>query len=279
MKPAPFDYARVTNTAEAVAALSRDEGGAKLIAGGQSLVPMLNLRLAPVDLLVDIGGIAELRQSQETGDAVGLGACVTHAEIEDGAAPDPARGLMRRVAGGIAYRAIRNAGTIGGSLALADPSAEWPVTLLALGAKVETLGPAGARTIPVETFLLGAYTTALAENELITRIAVPRVSPEARWGVFKLCRKTGEFATSVAVVVIDAGRGVRRIALGGTGGAPLLLERTAATLDGKAWSLALADRIAEAVRAELAATDRGFDAFALQVHAASIVRAAREALA
>jgi carbon-monoxide dehydrogenase medium subunit len=279
MKPAPFEYRRVASAAEAVAALSGGEGGAKLIAGGQSLVPMLNLRLAPVDLLVDVGGIAELRRWQETGDAVSLGACVTHAEIEDGAAPDPARGLMRRIAGGIAYRAIRNAGTIGGSVALADPSAEWPVALLALDARIEALGPAGSRTIPVGAFLRGAYTTALAENELITRVTIPRLSPEARWGVFKLCRKTGEFATSVAVVAIDPASGLRRIALGGTGGAPLLLDRTAAALDGTPWSDALADRVAQSARAELGASGRGFDAFALHVHAASITRAAKEAVA
>jgi carbon-monoxide dehydrogenase medium subunit len=279
MKPAPFEYRRVTNAEEAVAALAHGAGGAKLLAGGQSLVPMLNLRLAPVDLLVDISGAADLRRTTDTADGVVFGACVTHAEIEDGAAPDPAGGLMRRIAGGIAYRAIRNAGTIGGSLALADPSAEWPVALLALGATVEALGPAGARTTPMHAFLRGAYATALDETEMVTRITVPRVSAGARWGVFKLCRKTGEFATSVAVALIDPGRGVRRIALGGTGGAPLLLEKTAAVLDGKPWSAALAERVTEAARAELGASDRGFDSFAFQVHSTSILRAVKEALA
>ena len=89
MKPAPFEYRRVTNAEEAVAALAHGAGGAKLLAGGQSLVPMLNLRLAPVDLLVDISGAADLRRTTDTADGVVFGACVTHAEIEDGAAPDP----------------------------------------------------------------------------------------------------------------------------------------------------------------------------------------------
>src|SRR5699024_10922458 len=125
MKPAPFEFAQPATTEEAIALLQGREGMAAAMAGGQSLVPMLNLRLAPLELVVDLSRVETLKSVSERGASVVFGACVTHAAIEDGRTPDPADGLMRRIAGGIAYRAIRNRGTIGGSVALADPAAEW----------------------------------------------------------------------------------------------------------------------------------------------------------
>jgi carbon-monoxide dehydrogenase medium subunit len=125
MKPAPFDYARPSSLADAIALLASDELSLKLLAGGQSLGPMLNLRLVQPDLLVDITAVPELRRAEADGDGVLIGACVTHADIEDGRVPDPTEGVLPAVARGIAYRAVRNRGTIGGSLAHADPAADW----------------------------------------------------------------------------------------------------------------------------------------------------------
>ena len=158
----------------------------KFIAGGQSLGPMLNLRLAQPDLLVDLTGIAELMQVEETADSLSIGACVTHSDIEDGRVPDLEGGVLRSVARGIAYRAVRNRGTIGGSVAHADPSADWIACLAALGASVLVRGATGRRSVPIEEFMLGVFETALAPGELVQAISVPRVSPRAQWGYYKV---------------------------------------------------------------------------------------------
>src|SRR5262245_61563170 len=155
MKPAAFDYVRPSTVAEALAALASTPG-ARVLAGGQTLGPMLNLRLAQPPLLVDITRIGELAAVTEEKDAVTVGATVTHAAIEDGRVPDPAGGFLSRVARGIAYRAVRTRGTIGGSLAHADPSADWLTCLTALRAEVVIAGPTGSRRVPLSGFVRGA---------------------------------------------------------------------------------------------------------------------------
>lgn len=214
MKPAPFDYLRPTDLAEASAALA--DGNAKPVSGGQSLGPMLNLRLARPSLLVDLAKLPEARRVEEQADGILYGAAITHAEFEDGAVPDPTPGFLARIAHGIAYRAVRNRGTIGGSLAHADPAADWPTTLAALGAVVHLAGPAGRRTLPVEDFILGAFETALAGGEIITGVFVPRASSSARFGYRKSCRKVGEFAEAMCAVLSDPARGVHRLVIGAT---------------------------------------------------------------
>src|SRR5437588_542278 len=130
MKPAAVDYVRARSLAEALDLLARPNIDARVMAGGQSLVAMMNLRVASPDLLVDIARLPELGAVTEEESTVFYGACVTHAAIEDRRVADPSRGLMPKVAEGLAYRAIRNRGTLGGSLALADPAAEWPSPLI-----------------------------------------------------------------------------------------------------------------------------------------------------
>src|SRR5262249_32489343 len=147
MKAPTVDYVRPESLAEAVYRLGHAQGEARVIAGGQSLVAMMNLRLASPGLLIDIARLPELAAVAEDSDAVTLGACVTHAAIEDGRVPDPSRGLMPRVAASLAYRAIRTRGTVGGSLALSDPAAEWPTVLTALYAEVAVRGPNGQRSL------------------------------------------------------------------------------------------------------------------------------------
>ena len=148
MKPAPFDYVRPTSVAEASVALGRRGATTAAIAGGQSLVPMLALRVALPDLMVDISRLDDLKIVTRTPDSLWLGALTTHAAIEDGNVPDIFHGLMRRVAGQISYRAVRNHGTIGGSVALADPAADWPCCLIALDASVRVGGRGGWRCLP-----------------------------------------------------------------------------------------------------------------------------------
>jgi carbon-monoxide dehydrogenase medium subunit len=230
VKPAAFDYVRAGSVAEAVALLAEAAGAARVLAGGQSLGPMLNLRLARPARLVDVKRAAGLRALAADEATFSLGAGWTHAEIEDGAVEDPAQGLLRHVARGIAYRAVRNRGTIGGSLAHADPAADWVSTVTALGGAIVAEGPRGVRRIAAETFFLGAFATALAEDEVLTAIELPRLSGQARWGYHKLCRKTGEFARAIGVAVLDPARGLARVLMGAVEAAPILLPDTAARL-------------------------------------------------
>ena len=223
MKAAAFGYARARSTAHA-ADLLAEHPGSRLIAGGQSLGPMLNLRLARPATLVDIRTCSELRRYAETSDAVVYGAAVTHAEIEDGAVPDPSPGWIRAAARNIAYRAVRNRGTIGGSLAHADPAADWPVVLIALGAEVWIEGPAGGRAESLASFLRGPFATSLAPGEILTAVRVPRPSPSARFGYCKLAAKRGEFAQALSAAFEDPGRGENRAVIGAIERPPLVVE-------------------------------------------------------
>lgn len=223
MKAAPFDYERPADIASALVLAARGDLTVKLIAGGQSLGPMLNLRLIAPDLLVDIGGIPELTRVEVEDDALILGACVTHADIEDGRVPDVTQGLLPAVARHIAYRAVRNRGTIGGSLAHADPAADWVSCLAVLSASVRIREADATRDVAVDAFILAAFTTELAPQALIEAIRVPRLSPRARWGYRKACRKPGEFAHAIAAVIIDPERGLCRAVFGATEGRPIVL--------------------------------------------------------
>ncbi|MGE4562383.1 MAG: FAD binding domain-containing protein [Rhodospirillales bacterium] len=229
MKPFAFDYEKPATIAAALALLGEAGDDAKVLAGGQSLGPMMNMRLARPRQLVDITGIPELRQVTDDGDAVVFGACVTHATIEDGRIPDPTGGMMPDVAGGIAYRAVRNRGTIGGSLVHADPAADWITTLAAIGAEVTVTGNGGQRQIAVDKLMMSTFETSLAAGELLVSIRVPKFSSDARWGYYKFCRKTGEFAEAMSAIIVDPARGKTRVAIGAIDTRPVVIA-DAATL-------------------------------------------------
>ena len=160
----------------------------------------------------------------ETPEAVRFGAMVTHAQIEDGLVPDPTRGLMPFVARGIAYRAVRNRGTLGGSLCHADPAADWVNAMPLLGASCLVAGPDGTREVPAAGFMASAFETALGEGELLTAVQVPRRSAATRWAYRKFCRKTGEFANALAACLLDPSDGTERVVLGALDGAPHVVE-------------------------------------------------------
>jgi carbon-monoxide dehydrogenase medium subunit len=278
VKPVAFDYARPTELADAVGLLAAGERSAKVLAGGQSLGPMLNLRLAAPDLLVDITRIAELARVEESTDAVVLGACVTHAAIEDGRVADATRGIMSKVARGIAYRAVRNRGTLGGSLAHADPSADWITALAALDATVMVAGAAGRRTLPVAELMVGAFESSLAPDEVLEAVRIPRVSASTRWGFHKICRKAGELAEAIAAVLWDPDRGVERVVVGATGSAPVVVEDAARLHEGRR------ERMRDGVpgdtpegRRLLAHEGMGADAYERQLHIVALRRALAEA--
>lgn len=274
MKPAPFSYHRARSIEDAVSALANCDGAAQALAGGQSLVPMLNLRLVLVDLLVDLGAIAALKATTETPDSIRYGALLPHCAFEEARVPDASNGLIPLVAAQIAYRAVRTRGTIGGAIALADPAADWLTAMLALEARVALVGPAGRRLVPIADFVIGPYSTALAPAELIEAIEVPRRAASERWGRCKIVRKTGEYAESMAIALLDRLHGTARVVVGAVDGAPILLRQAA--------KAALADATAKAelrdvVRAELAGN--GFSPAKLELHSNVAVRAISQAMA
>jgi aerobic carbon-monoxide dehydrogenase medium subunit len=231
MKASAFDYVRADSVAHAVELLAADPDGARVLAGGQSLGPMLNLRLARPSMLIDIKRVASLRGLDADDRMLRLGACWTHAEIEDGVVEDTTCGLLQSVARGIAYRAVRNRGTIGGSLAHADPAADWVTAMAVLGADVIVHGPGNAvRRCGADAFMRAGFATDLQRGEMIAAIEVPRLSPGARWGYYKVCRKRGEFATAIGAAVLDASVGIARVVCGATSGPPVLLPNAAARL-------------------------------------------------
>lgn len=269
MKPAAFDYAVPRTLDEAVALLGQGPA-AKLLAGAQTLGPMLNMRLVQPSLLIDITRIPELTRVEESGDAIVFGACVTHASFEDGRVPDLAGGILRRVARGIAYRAVRTRGTIGGSLAHADPAADWLSCLAALGAEAILYDGRSRRHIPVATLMTGVFETAIAEREILEALRVPRLSKGARFGYHKICRKIGEFAEAIGAVLIDPERGVQRAVAGATEAPPIVIDGNDALLR--------SDGGLDPARTELGA--RGLtDPYSLQLHAVALLRAAQEAQA
>jgi carbon-monoxide dehydrogenase medium subunit len=274
MKAPAIDYVRPRSLAEAIDLLARAADEARVIAGGQSLVAMMNLRIASPGLLIDIARLPELAAVAEDDDAVTLGACVTHCAIEDGQVVDPSRGLMPRVAATLGYRAIRTRGTIGGSLALSDPSAEWPAVFVALDAEATLSGPNGRRSLKCTEFSTGIFETQLASDEIIESVCIPKLSADARCGYLKLCRKSGEFASALAVVVADRRRGYSRVVLGAANGAPLVLDNASRLVfEGGD------EDIRAAISADLdRAADRHFDEFERNLHTVAATRAVLQAL-
>ena len=273
MKPAAFDYVRPKTVAEASVALGRRGATTAAIAGGQSLMPMLALRVALPDLLVDISRIDDLKIVTRTPDSVWLGALTTHAAIEDGETPDVFKGLMRRVAGQISYRAVRNHGTIGGSVALADPAADWPVCLSALGATVRIVGRNGVRVQSIDEFLQGAYETTLTTGDIIMGFDIPAPPRTFRWGFAKVARKSGAFAQSLAVVASAGKDGPVKAILGAAGPRPKSLVATQGVLEIPGGS---EQELRSAIKADLNAYFGDLDDYQKRMHTANVVRAARD---
>lgn len=274
MKSAAFDYVVAKDVGDAIAAMAQHSMSAAFIAGGQSLVPMLNLRVALPDLLVDIAALEELKENGSTPENHRIGALTTHADIEDGKVSDPFGGLLQKVASGISYRAIRNYGTVGGSVALADPAADWPVCLLALGAEVRIASSKGNRSEPLDCFIRGQYATALGHDEIILGFDIPRDASICS-GFFKVVRKSGAFASSIAVAVQRGRGGPVAVTLGAAGPRPYLLPTVAAHIGSRGTSEgALRDAIAK----DLTACVPEADAYLQRLHTSTVLRAVREML-
>jgi aerobic carbon-monoxide dehydrogenase medium subunit len=202
VKPAPFEYHAPESVKEAVDLLAELGDGAKLIAGGQSLVPVLAMRLAVFDHLIDIRRITALRGIEERGDRVWIGAATTEAEIGRSALIARRLPLLSRATPLIGHFQIRNLGTIGGSLAHADAAAEYPAVALALDGCVEARSPRGQREIPAAQFFTGIWTTALEPDELLTGVSFPAATGRQGFAIEEFARRPGDFAVAGAAVAV-----------------------------------------------------------------------------
>ena len=227
MKPAPFAYAKARSLDHAIALLD-GAPEARVLAGGQSLMPALNMRLSAPPLLVDINGLSELARIAQPNGRIELGGLVRHAQAEH--SQDVARlaPLLSKAIPHIAHPAIRNRGTIGGSIALADPAAELPACLLALGGEIEIAGRAGRRTVAADTFFKGLFETALAPGEIISAIRIPVAQPRDRFGFAELARRHGDYALVGLAAAARAEPRAIRLAYFGVGTTPVR-ARTAET--------------------------------------------------
>lgn len=274
MKAARFDYLCAKTVPEACASLGQNGTATAAIAGGQSLVPMLNLRVALPDLLVDISRLEELREIGKREDNIRIGALTTHAAIEDGKLPESFGGLLPKVASKISYRAVRNHGTIGGSVALADPAADWPGCLLALNAQVRISGLKGVRSEPIAEFIQGQYATSLSADEIIVGFEVPRPDAAMRWGFSKVVRKSGAFANSIAVAVSQGRAGAPvSIVLAAATTRPLMLPTVAQNIRSGEGS---EDALRAAIAEDIAPYVPSDDPYLMRLHTSTILRAVRE---
>ena len=208
MKPAAFDYHRPGTLAEGLALLARHGDDARLLAGGQSLVPMMNLRLVAAGHLIDLNDLHELDYIREDGDTLEIGALVRHQALAGSDLVTRRAPMLAEAAAGIGHDAIRHRGTIGGSLVHADPAAQLALVAVTLGAEVVLQGPGGERRVPAAEFVEAAMMVAIEPDEILTAVRIPAIRPGWRHAFKLFCRRQGDFAlASVAVAArLDGGR-------------------------------------------------------------------------
>ncbi|MEA3103163.1 xanthine dehydrogenase family protein subunit M [Caballeronia mineralivorans] len=282
MIPYDFEYVRPTTVADAVALLS-NHPDAKLLAGGHSLLPIMKLRLARPSMLIDVTHVPELRRIEVNDDSVIIGAGLTHAELEADSRLRDSIPLFGKVAEVIADPAVRNRGTIGGSLVNADPSADWPAAMLALEAEMEIVGPTGSRRVPATNFFEGVMASAVQPDELLTRIIVP-VLTESVCGYRKFRHPASGYAVAAAAVVLRYDREHcidGRIGITGVADAPFN-ARAAETLLGTAFEGRLEQicEIAAVAVDGVVALEDGFadSSYRLQLARTMVERALADAL-
>jgi carbon-monoxide dehydrogenase medium subunit len=280
MKPAPFDYHRPETATEAVGLLAELGDEAKVLAGGQSLIPMLALRLTVFGHLVDIVRIGALRGIERRNGAVWIGAGTTAAAVEHSADVAVALPLLARATPFVGHFQIRNRGTIGGSLAHADPAAEYPAVAVALDAELEALSPRGTRRIPAGAFFTSLWGTALEPDELLTGVTFPTWSGRCGFAVEEVARRHGDFAIAGAVVAVelDGDDQVRRCGVGliGLGSTPVRAAGAEAAAIGAAVGDVDADEMGRLAVGDLDAVPSDFHgsaAYRTRVGAVVVARA------
>lgn len=254
MKSPAFDYVKPRSLDQVFALLKEYGDDARLLAGGQTLMATLNMRLSEPRLVIDITGLEALRGIALQGPVLRIGALATHTEIEQSALVRQHAPLLSEAAPHIAHRAIRNSGTWGGSIAYADPAAEWPACLLALGGTVVARGPGGERRIAADDFFQGLYTTALAPDEVLVAGEIPVAGPDHWFGFNELARRHGDYAiVGMAMTARRKGSVLddTRIVLMGVDATPLRAGKTEALLNGKAADAATTAMAVASLRAEI----------------------------
>jgi carbon-monoxide dehydrogenase medium subunit len=283
MYPAPFNYHRAESLEDALRALDRSDGEAIVLAGGQSLIPMMKLRMGEFPQIVDIGRLKNLSYIEERNNTLHIGALARHAQV---AASDTVAKLpiLRDVAGGIADRQVRTMGTIGGGISIADASGCWPCGLLTVGATVVATGPGGSRQIPIDDFIVSAYTTCLEPNEIVTEIQVPLPEGDAGSAYVAFKRSASAYPTVAVGILLSmngdsCSRG--RIVLGGAGGTSIHSTEADTMLEGQVIDENLLARAAEVVVAASSPPPdaRGSEAFKRAMLKSLVVEAGQRALA
>jgi carbon-monoxide dehydrogenase medium subunit len=254
MKLPAFEYACPTTLSEAVALLAAHNGEAKALAGGQSLVPMMAFRVAQPSLLVDLRKLPGLNEVKIGRDGVRIGALVRWRDILDDKRLDTAHPLLKTAVSHVAHYQIRNRGTVGGSLAHADPASEMPGIAIACDAEISVTGTGGARVLKAADFLRGALTTALEPDEIITEVRLPPWPGERRFGFQEFARRRGDFAMAGIALFYDPDGGTAsnaHIGVFGVGDHARRLGKAEAALNGNTVNEALAVKVGEAVSAEV----------------------------
>ena len=233
MKPAPFAYTKAKTLKEAVTLLAKHKDDARLLAGGQSLIATLNMRLSAPDLLIDINGIKNLNGIAKKGKYIEIGALARHAQVERSDVIAKHAPLIALAMPHIGHPAIRNRGTFGGSIAFADPAAELPACLLALGGEIDIAGPRGKRKVKADAFFKGLFETALRPQEMIIAVRVPAADKTTRVGFAELARRHGDYAmVGLAASARGNGKGLAdvRLAYFGVGDTPVRVKKAEAAL-------------------------------------------------
>ncbi len=247
MKPPEFEYIAVHTTDEAISQLAKHKT-AKILAGGQSLTPMLNFRLVHPDMLIDINPIKELDYIREHNGGVSIGALTRHRMIESSKLVRERLPILAAAAAEVGHLAIRTRGTFGGSLAHADPAAEFPMIALLLDAEIKARSASGERSIKSKDFLVSYLQSAVADGELVTEVHIPGLPAHTGWGFHELCRRPGDFALAAvcAIVTMAAGKCTdARISMAGVGATALRAPAAEALLKGKAPDAALFKQVAQ----------------------------------
>ena len=258
MKPAAFDYVAPDSLEAAVEALAAANGDGKLIAGGQSLMPLLNFRMTRPSIIIDLMQIPGMSFIELRGDRVAIGAMTRHADLEFSDLIATKLPVMAAAMPHVAHLAIRNKGTIGGSLSHADPAAELPMLAVFYGATIRVQGPSGRRDIPAEEFFVSALTSCLEPEEIVFEIVFPVLASHTGWAFEEVARRFGDFALAciaVSIGLLDGRIADARVAVMGVADTPRRLHEAEAALRGLRRGAESAARFAEAVRGCVSPTD------------------------
>ena len=276
MKAPSFDYARARSLDEALALLQRHGDEARLLAGGQSLMPALNMRLAAPRWLIDISRLRELAGIHLEQGQVRIGALVTHAAIGASGVIRAHLPLLCDAAKHIAHPAVRNAGTFGGSLAMADPAAEWPACCVALNARITLASAAGKRQVGAREFFQGLYTTAIQPRELLTEVVIPIPGAKCRHVFLELARRRGDYATVGVAALANIEQGViqhLQLTCLGAGDTPVAADRTSQVFVFKIFSESLLDEALAQLEGELSPTADLYSSAATKRHLLRVLTA------